>query len=121
MNESRAGVITYPSTTQRQRGIAQRQRIDPWNANINSMGLHVLAVFRHPGRTGAKKFIAPRGPEPANDLDLRARMPDRRSRIGKNVEDPWIVVLDVTGAMIAQKMVELIFRFWQIDLAATVH
>src|SRR4029077_20622700 len=121
MNESRAGIITYPSTAQRQRGIAQRQRIDPWNANINGVGLHVLAVLRHPGRTGTKKFVAPRGPVPANDLDLRARMPDRRGRIGKNVEDPWIVVLDVPGTMIAQEMVELVFRFGEIDLAATVH
>src|ERR1700739_1401071 len=111
MKHSRRGVKTAPPTTQRQRGIAQRQRIAPRNANINGVGLHVLAVLRHPGRTGAKKFIAPRGPVPANDLDLRARMPDRRGRIGKNVKDPWIVVLDVPGAMIAQEMVEMVFRF----------
>jgi hypothetical protein len=121
MHESRARVITYSSATQRQRGIAQRQSIDSGNANINGVSLQVLAVFGHPGRAGAKKFIAPRSPVPANDVDFGARMPDRRSHIGKNVEDPWIVVLDVPGAMIAQEVVKLFFSFRKVNIAATVH
>jgi len=105
MNESRAGVITYTSTTERQRRIAQRQRIDSRNANINGVSLHVLAVLRHPGRTGAKELIAPRGPVPANDLDLHARMPNRRGHIGKNIEHSRIIVFDVACTMIAQEMI----------------
>ncbi len=105
MNESRAGVITYASPTERQRRIAQRHRIDSRNPNINGVSLHVLAVLRHPGRTGSKKSIAPRGPVAANDLDLRTRMPDRRSHIGKNVEHSRIIVFDVSCTMIAQEMI----------------
>ena len=121
MNESRAGVITYSSPTQRQRRIAQRKRIDPRNANINGLRPRVLAVLRHPRRTGAKKLIAPRGPVSANDLDLRVRMPDRRGHIGKNVEHSRIIVFDVACTMIAQEMIQLFFSFRKVDIAATVH
>src|ERR1700758_3126904 len=121
MDERRAGVETYASTAQCQCRIAQRQRIDPRNANINGVSLHVLAVLRHPGRTGAKELIAPRGPIPTDDLDLRARMPDRRSHVGKNVEHSGIIVLDVACTMIAQEMVQLFFSFRKVDISATVH
>ena len=121
MNERRLGVVTYASTTQRQRRIAQGERIDPRNANINGVSLHVLAVFRDTGRTGAKELIAPRGPVPANDLDLRARMPNRRGHIGKNVKHLRIVVLDVACTVIAQEMVQFIFRFRKVAISATVH
>lgn len=46
MNESRAGVITHSPPTQRQRRIPQRKRIDPRDANINGVSLHVQAVLR---------------------------------------------------------------------------
>jgi len=121
MNECRAGVVTYASATQCQCRIAQRKRIDTRNANINGVSLRVLAVLGHPRRTGAKKFVAPRGPVPTNDLDLRAWMPNRRGHIGKNVEHSRVIMLDVAGTMIAQEMVQLFFSFWKVDISATVH
>ena len=85
------------------------------------MRLHVLTVLRHAGRAGPQKFIAPGSPVSTNNFDLRAWVPHRRGHIGQNIEDPGIIMLHVAGAVIAQEMVELLFRFGKINIAAPVH
>lgn len=121
MDESGARIITYPSTAERQRRVAQRQRIDSRNANIDGVSLHVLAVLRHARRTRTKKLVTPFAPVSANNVDLRARMPDRRGHIGKYVEHSRIIVFDVACSMVAKEMIQLFFRFRKVDIAATVH
>jgi len=121
MHEAGAGIIPHATTAEREGGIAQGQRIDSRDANIDGVRLHVQAILCDSGRTSAQKFIAPRGTISAYDIDLPVRMTDSGGKIGKNVEDARIVVLDVAGAMIAKKMVQLFFSFRKIDIPTAIH
>ena len=116
-----ARIISHAASSQGQRRIAQSQRIDSGNANVNRMRLHVLAVFRHACRPRAKEFVAPRRAVAANNIDLRVRMAHGRGQVRQNVEHMRIVMLHVAGTMVAQKMIQLRFRSRQILIAAPVN
>jgi len=60
MHEFGTGVVTYTATAQSKGGIAQSKRVDAGNADIDSVSLHVKAVFRYARGAGAEEFIAPR-------------------------------------------------------------
>lgn len=121
MDEARAGIITDAAAAERESGIAQRQGIDTRDANIDRVRLHVLAIFCDPGGAAAEKLIAPGGTVAADDIDLRAGMADRGGKIGKNVEDARIVVLDVAGAVVAEEMIKPLFGLRKIKIAAAVN
>jgi hypothetical protein len=101
MDESRARVITDPATTERKSSIVQRQGVNSWDADVNRVSLHMLALLRHTRRVGAKEFIAPGSAIPTNDVDLCIRMSDSGSQIGKNVKDMRIIMLYVACTMVA--------------------
>jgi hypothetical protein len=101
MNESRTRVITDPATTERKSSIVQRQGVNSWDADVNRVSLQVLALLRHTRRAGAKEFIAPGSAIPTNDVDLRIRMSDIWSQIGKNVKDMRIIMHYVACTMVA--------------------
>lgn len=121
MDESRAWVITDAATTERKSGIIKRQGINSRDANVNCVRLHVLAVFCHTRRVGAKELIARRSAIATNDVDLRIRMSDSSSEIGKNVKDMRIIMLYVAGTVVAQKRIELCFRIGKIVISATIN
>jgi hypothetical protein len=121
MNETGARVVTNAAAGKRKGRIPKCQSIDSRNSNINGMRLHVQAVFRHPGRAGAQKLIAPGRAITADNLDFCIRMTNGGGEIGQNVEYMWIVVLHSAGAMIAKKMIELLFGLGKIEVAATIH
>jgi hypothetical protein len=121
MDEAGAGIITHATAAERESGIAQRPGIDSRDANIDRVRLHMQAVFCDARGARAEEFIAPGGTVAADDIDFPARMTDGGREIGKNVEDAMIVVLDVTGAMIAKEMVELFFGLGKIEIAAAVN
>jgi hypothetical protein len=51
--------------------------------------------------------VAPRGAVPANDVDFAIRMAQLRQKIVEQIELFDVVVLHVTGAVIAKKVVKL--------------
>ena len=101
MNEGRARVIADAAPTERNRSIVQRQGVNSWDADVNRVSLHVLAVLGHSRRAGTKEFIAPGIAIPTNDVDLRIRTTHSGSEIGKNVENMRIIVLYLAGTMVA--------------------
>jgi hypothetical protein len=85
MNEGRARVITDAASAEHKSSMVQHQGFNSWDAHVNRVSLQMLAVLRDTWRVGAKEFIAPGRAIPANDVDLRGRMSDSGSEIGKNV------------------------------------
>jgi hypothetical protein len=94
-------VTTDAATTECKSSIVERRSINSWDADVNRVSLHVLAVLRHTRRAGAKEFIAPRSAVATNDGDLCIRMSDSGSEIGKNVKDMRIIMLYVACTMVS--------------------
>lgn len=120
VDESRARVVADSSAMQVDSGVTQGQGIDPGNANIDGVRLHVQAVSRYAGGAGAKEFIAPRGTVATNDIDFGVGAAERSGEISENVEDVRIVVFNVAGAVVAQEMVELVFGLRQEGVSAPI-
>ncbi len=116
-----AGIVTHPTAAKFQRGVTERQRVNSRDANIDGMRLHVLAVFCDSGRPCAEEFIARGSSISANNFYFRVRMPDGSSHIGKNVENLWIVVLDVARSMVAEEMIQLVFCSREIRLPDSIY
>jgi hypothetical protein len=55
----------------------------------------------------AKILIALWGSIPADDVNLSVRTTDGLGGVGQNVENPWIIVMHLSGAVVAEKMVQL--------------
>jgi len=105
---------------QGQGGVAQGQRVDTGNANVDGVRLDVQAVSSYTRRAGTEELIAPRGAIATDDVDLGVGAAEGSGKIRKNVEDMRIVVLDVTSAVIAQEMVELIFGLREEIISAAI-
>lgn len=71
------------------------------------MRLHVLAVFGYTGRARPEEFVTPLGAVSADDIDLRVWFSKRVRNVRQDVENIRIIVLQVTGAVVAQEIVEL--------------
>ena len=120
MDEAGARVVANSSAMQGQGGVAQGQRVDTGNANIDGVRLHVQAVSSYTRGAGAEEFIAPRGAIAADDVDLGVGAAEGSGKIRKNVVDMRIVVLDLTSAVVAQEMVELIFGLREEVISAAI-
>jgi len=121
VDEAGAGVVADSSALEGDGGVAQGQRVDTGNANVDGVRLHVEAVSRYAGGASAEKFVAPRGAIAADDVDFGIGSADGSGEIGENVEDVRIVVLDFAGAVIAEKMVELSFGLGQEDVTTAIN
>ena len=121
MHEPGPRVVADSAPLQMERGVAQRQGIHAGYADIDGVRLHVQAIFGDARRTRTEKLVTPLRPVTANNVYLPTGMSNRCGEIGQNVKHVWIVVLHRAGAMIAQKMIELVFGLWKILVAATIN
>jgi hypothetical protein len=85
MDEGRARVISDAAPPERKRSIVQRQGVNSWDADVNRVSVHVLAVLGHSRRAGTKEFVARGIAIPTDGIDLRIWMAQSGSEIGKNV------------------------------------
>jgi hypothetical protein len=106
VNEVRCGIISDASTAQRKSNVVKLGRSEAGQANVNSLGLHVQAVFRHSGGMRPKKLVAPGRAIATNDIDFRISMAAERDQIPKQIEKPGIEVVNVSRSMIAEKGVQ---------------
>lgn len=105
MDKVRFGIITYPAAVKRQRGIAHLCRGNSWNSNVDRFGRHVLAVERDTVSVFAQVIIAPWSPIAANDVDLTVGITEASHQVVKKVEFLYVVIFDISGAVIAQEVV----------------
>lgn len=107
MDEVRARIITDTSTLKRQSDIAQLSRPHGRYADVDRFTLHVKALLGHARGVRPKELIAPRRAIPADDLNLSFGVAQGSGKIPKQVEQPWFEVMNVAGAVIAKKIIEL--------------
>ena len=100
-------VIAHSAAAHRQRRIADLSAGDSWNANIDGLGFHVLAVFGNPVAMLPQVVVAPRGPIPADNVDFAVGVSQLDQQIVQQIEFLEVIILHVTGAVVAQKMVQL--------------
>jgi len=79
---------------------------DAWDADVDGLGLHMLAVFGDSLGVGAEVVVAPRGAVAADDVDDGVGTVQPGEKIVEEVELAGIVVADVSGAVVAEEVVE---------------
>ena len=122
MYEVRAAIVPHPSAMQAQGCVTQLRGRNPRQANVDCFGLHMQAVLRHSGMRAARaqEFIAPWRAVAANHIDFTAGIGERRGQVVKKVKEVRIEMMHISGAVIAQKMVELIQRFGDVLITAPI-
>lgn len=121
VDKLRLGIVADTAAVQAERGVAQASGGNAGNANVDGLAEHVLAVLRDPDRRAAQKFVAPRRAITANDVNLGAGMADRGSQIAEQIEKARIEIGDVTGAVIAQEMVEFVHGIGEIRIPLAIN
>jgi hypothetical protein len=79
------------------------------------------AVLGHADSVGAEIFVALRGAKSADDVNLGVRAANGPGSIRYNIENPWIVVMHFSSAVIPQEMVELRESLGNVGIAVAIH
>lgn len=106
MHKIGLGVVTDSSAMQLQGCISQARGFDTRNADIDCHRLHMQTVQGHTMTMSAEKFVAPRRAIAANDINFSIGPSNGSGQVVKEVEHSRIVVVNVTGAMIAKIFIE---------------
>src|SRR5271166_3988914 len=79
-------------------------------------------VLRHAGVRAARaqKFVAPGGTVAANHVDLTTGIAERRGQVVEKIEEARIEMMHISGTVVAQIMVELVQRFGDVLITATI-
>jgi len=72
------------------------------------------AVLGDPYGRVPQEFVAPWGPVPADYIYFGACAPDSLCQVRKQIEEPWIVLMNVTGTMVPEKAIQLAERLRDI-------
>ena len=91
------------------------------HAEINGFPAQVQTVLGHASRSGPEKFVAPEGPVPTDNIDFSARMSRGIGQFLKDVVDAGIEVPHLSGAVIAQEVVEFRDRLGNILVSSAEH
>ena len=78
-------------------------------------------VFRYAGRVRSKILIALGRPVSADDVNLGVRAADGLGGIRQKVEKPGIEVMHLSGAVVAQEMVQLRQGLGNIGCTVAIH
>jgi hypothetical protein len=121
MNEIRTGIVAHAAAMKGKSDIAQALRFYAGYSEINRLRLDVEATLGHPFATGAKKLIAPRCAVPTNDIDFSAGTAQGHREFLQNVKELGIEMVNLSGAMISQEIIELRDSVWNVLIPSTVH
>src|ERR1700729_2907251 len=80
------------------------------------------AVLRHAGVrvASAQEFVAPGRTVAANHIDFTTGIVERRGQVVDKVEEARIEMADISSTVVAQKMVEVVKRFGDVLITATI-
>ena len=70
VNKIRLRVIAHSAAAHRQRCIANLRAGNSWNANIDGLSFHVLAMLSNPVPMLPQVVVAPRRAVPADNIDF---------------------------------------------------
>lgn len=121
MNKTGGRVVTDPAAMERKRRIAQLGRGHAGNANINRAPFHVLAVQSNCMPVLAQVVVRPWRAVSTDDIDHTAVVPQLHHEVMQQVEFPYIIIFDITGAAVAKKAIEFGHRRGKISIADAVN
>ena len=121
MNEIRKGIIAHAAAVKGKSDIAQMSRFDARYSEIDGLRLDVEATLGNPFAMGAKKLIAPRCAVCANDVDFSARTARGHREFLQDVIELGVEMMNLSGAMISEEIVELRNSVWNVLVPSTVH
>src|SRR6202020_3289653 len=80
------------------------------------------AVLRHAGVrvASAQEFVAPGRTVAANHIDFSTGIAERCGQVVEKVEEARIEMADISSTVVAQKMVEVVKRFGDVLITATI-
>lgn len=120
MDKLRLRVVADTAAMQGERRVAQTSGGNTRHANVDGFAEHVLAMLGDAHTCAAKKFVAPRRAIAANNVDFSAGMANSRRQIAEQIKQARIKINDVTGAVIAEEMIEAIDRVGKIGIALAI-
>lgn len=120
VDKLRLGIVAHTAAMQTESCVTQTSGRNAWHANVDRFAEHVLAVLGNTDGGATQKFIAPRRTVAANDVDLSAGMAYGGGQITEQIEKAWIEIGDVTGAVIAQEMIEFVHGIGEIRISLAI-
>jgi hypothetical protein len=76
--------------------------------------------LRHTNRVGPQILVARRRSKSANDVNLGVRAANGSGSIRDNIENPRVVMMHFSGAVVAEEVVELGQSFGNIGIAMAI-
>jgi hypothetical protein len=120
MHKLFTGVITNAAAMEMECCVPQLCCSDSRQTDINGHGLHVQTVPGYRGRAAAQKRIAPGSAVSAYHVDFRSRTAKGTSKVPEQVENPGIIRMNCTSAMIAKKVFKPLKRYEIVGVSMTV-
>ncbi len=121
MNEIRAGIVAHTAAMKGKSDIAQMPRFHAGYSEINGLRLDVKAVFGYPFAMGTEIRVAPGSAVSANDIDFSAGPTRGHREFRQNVIELGIEMMNLSGAMIPEEIVEFCDGFWNVLSPAAVN
>lgn len=106
MHEIIAGIIADSAAMERESGIAELRSGNAGNTNVNSHGLHVKAVHCYMMTMGVQVRVGPGRAVSADDVDFAIGQAERGQEVVEEIEHPRIIGMHITGAAVAQVVVQ---------------
>jgi hypothetical protein len=119
VDEIGSAVVADPTAMQCESGIAQLGSGHSGQADINRFRLHVQTVQGDTSVRAARpqELVGARGSISADDIDLNRGTTEGSGQVVQRVKHARIVVVHITGAIIAQVLVEAVECLRQIRVA----
>jgi hypothetical protein len=121
VNEVRSRVISYAAAPEGQGCVPKLQSRCARKTDIDRFRLHVKTILRYADGMRPEVLVACRRSISTDDVNLGVRAAHGPGSIRYNVENPRIVVMHLSGAVVAQEMVELRESLRNIDVAMAKH
>lgn len=108
------GIVADTAAMKGESGFAQARGCYAGYSNVDRLRLHVEAVLGDSLRVRTEIVVAPRGTVPADDVDFGSGMAHGRRQVFQDVKHLRIVMMDFSRAMVAEEIVELSKRGWEV-------
>jgi hypothetical protein len=121
MNEIRSRIISYAAAPESQGRVPKLQSRCTRKADIDRFREHMKTVLRHADRVRPEILVARRRSISADDVNLGVGAAHGSGGIRQNVENPRVVVMHLSGTVVAEEMVELRQSLGNVGIAVAIH
>src|SRR5271163_3204195 len=106
MHEIGSRVVTHAATMECQCSVPHLRSGYPGHSYINGHSLHVKAVNGYAVPVSSEEFVAPGRAVAADNVNLKIGISERGHQVVQKVEHARIVLVNLSGAMVPQVIVQ---------------